>query len=189
MRQRPSGAGHRCGRQLVVGGVDRRLDGLLGCLTTRSSAGDGRSNGGIARRVEERRTNRQSRQTTSCSRPGMRSCTAVEPSDPARRHVGQAKTLVRAVNNHRMLDGRQSASQQGMGSLDSRCLIERHGDQCFRWSEPMWSPPPERTGDPILTMEPPGTAVRTALSPGRARPSEPKLLVLFRRSYAFTWVS
>ena len=27
-----------------------------------------------------------------------------------------------------------------------------------------------RTGDPVLTMEPPGTAVRTAVSPAHARP-------------------
>src|SRR5512132_4305022 len=35
-------------------------------------------------------------------------------------------------------------------------------------------------------MEPPGTAVRTAVSPGHARPSGPKLSVLLSRSYAFT---
>ena len=35
-------------------------------------------------------------------------------------------------------------------------------------------------------MEPPGTAVRNAVSPGRARPSGSKLSVLFRRSYAFS---
>jgi hypothetical protein len=85
---------------------------------------------------------------TTCSRPGMRSCTAVEPSDPARRYVGQAKTLVRAVNNHRMLDGRQSASQQRMCSLDGRCFIECRDDQRFRWSAPMWSPPPESNRRP-----------------------------------------
>jgi hypothetical protein len=41
-------------------------------------------------------------------------------------------------------------------------------------------------GDTILSMEPPGTAVRTAASPGRARPSGPKLSVLFPWSYAVT---
>jgi hypothetical protein len=40
------------------------------------------------------------------------------------------------------------------------------------------TPRRNRTGDPILTMEPPGTAVRTALSPGCGRPSGPKLWVL-----------
>jgi hypothetical protein len=49
------------------------------------------------------------------------------------------------------------------------------------------APRRNRTGDPILTMEPPGTAVRTAVSPGHARPSRPKLSVLFRRSYAFSF--
>jgi hypothetical protein len=48
------------------------------------------------------------------------------------------------------------------------------------------APRRNRTGDPILTMEPPGTAVRSAVSPGRARPSWPKLSVLFRLSYAFS---
>ena len=48
------------------------------------------------------------------------------------------------------------------------------------------APRRNRTGDPILTMEPPGTAVRTAVLPGRARPSGQKLSVLFRRSYALT---
>jgi hypothetical protein len=32
------------------------------------------------------------------------------------------------------------------------------------------APRRNRTGDPILTMEPPGTAVRTGVSPGHARP-------------------
>ena len=48
------------------------------------------------------------------------------------------------------------------------------------------APRRNRTGDPILTMEPPGTAVRKLVSAGRARPSVPKLSVLFRRSYAFS---
>jgi hypothetical protein len=48
------------------------------------------------------------------------------------------------------------------------------------------APRRNRTGDPILTMEPSGTAVRNPVSPGRARPSGPKLSVLFRRSYAFS---
>ena len=51
------------------------------------------------------------------------------------------------------------------------------------------APRRNRTGDPILTMEPPGTAVRTAVSAGHARPSGPKLSVLFRPSYAFTPVT
>ena len=47
---------------------------------------------------------------------------------------------------------------------------ERGPDQRFRWSGPVWSPHRNRTGDPILTMEPPGTAVRMLVFPGRARP-------------------
>jgi len=49
------------------------------------------------------------------------------------------------------------------------------------------APRRNRTGDPILTMEPPGTAVRTAVSPAHARPSGPRLSVVFRRSYAFSF--
>src|SRR5215207_3210895 len=41
-------------------------------------------------------------------------------------------------------------------------------------------------GHEPLTMEPPGTAVRTAVSPGHARPSGPTLSVLFRRGYALS---
>jgi hypothetical protein len=48
------------------------------------------------------------------------------------------------------------------------------------------APRRNRPGDPILTMEPSGTAVRTTLSPGHARPYRPKLSVLFRQSYALT---
>src|SRR4029450_9484969 len=48
------------------------------------------------------------------------------------------------------------------------------------------APRRNRTADPILTMEP-GTAVRTAVCPGHARPSGPKLSVLLRRSHAFTY--
>ena len=48
------------------------------------------------------------------------------------------------------------------------------------------APRRNRTGDPILTMEPPGTAVRAAVSPGHARPSGSKLSVLLRQSYALS---
>src|SRR5215217_3672157 len=51
---------------------------------------------------------------------------------------------------------------------------------------PGGAPRRNRTGDPILTMEPPGTAVRTAVLAGHAGPSGPKLSVLFQRSYALT---
>jgi hypothetical protein len=51
------------------------------------------------------------------------------------------------------------------------------------------APRRNRTGDPILTMEPPGTAVRNAVSPGHARPSGSKLSALLRRSYGFSCLS
>ena len=57
------------------------------------------------------------------------------------------------------------------------------GLACWFWGG---APRRNRTGDPILTMEPPGTAVRTTVSPGHARPSGPKLSVLFPQSYAFS---
>ena len=49
------------------------------------------------------------------------------------------------------------------------------------------APRRNRTGDPILAMEPPGTAVRTAVSPGDNRPSRLNLSVFLRRRYAFTY--
>jgi hypothetical protein len=49
------------------------------------------------------------------------------------------------------------------------------------------APRRNRTADPILTMEPPGTAVRNPVSPGRARPSRPKLSVQSTCRYAFSW--
>src|SRR5512133_1545605 len=48
------------------------------------------------------------------------------------------------------------------------------------------APRRNRTGDPILTMEPPGTAVRNTVFAGHARPSRPKLSVLLRSSYALS---
>jgi hypothetical protein len=57
-------------------------------------------------------------------------------------------TLVRAVDCYRRTTCRAIASQQGMCSLEGRCLIERNGDQHFGWSEPMWSPPPESNRRP-----------------------------------------
>ena len=49
-----------------------------------------------------------------------------------------------------------------------------------------WSPDEENSPRFFLTMEPPGTAVRTAVSPGHARPSGLKLSVLLRPTHAFT---
>jgi 4-oxalocrotonate tautomerase len=48
------------------------------------------------------------------------------------------------------------------------------------------APRRNRTGDPILAMEPPGTAVRNGLSPGHARPLGPELCALLACSYAFS---
>jgi hypothetical protein len=58
------------------------------------------------------------------------------------------RPLVRAIGHHRWTTARKSASQQGMCSLDGRCVIERHDDQRFRWSAPIWSPPPESNRRP-----------------------------------------
>jgi hypothetical protein len=73
-----------------------------------------------------------------------------------------------------------------------RWLIVRSSvmEEAGRWTRPdlpVWGGAPRRnrTGDPILTMEPPGTAVRNPVFAGRARPSGSKVSVLFRRSYAF----
>jgi hypothetical protein len=82
------------------------------------------------------------------SRPRMR-------SEPLRRRVtqnrdgnGTATSLVRAMDKHRGAIGSPSASQQGIGSLAGRCVIERHDDQRLSWSEPAWSPPPESNRRP-----------------------------------------
>jgi hypothetical protein len=61
----------------------------------------------------------------------------------------------------------QIASQQGTCSLDGRGLIERDSDQRFCWSEPMWSPRRNRTGDPIPTMNLALTAVQPSVLAGR----------------------
>jgi hypothetical protein len=60
------------------------------------------------------------------------------------------------------------------------------GLSCWFWGG---APRRNRTGDPILTMEPPGTAVRTAIPPGHARPLGPQLWVLLRRRDALTFRS
>src|SRR5215218_1222121 len=61
------------------------------------------------------------------------------------------------------------------GKMTSVCAGHRLGG----------APRRNRTGDPILTMEPPGTAVRTAVPAGYSRPSGPQLSVLPQCSYAF----
>jgi hypothetical protein len=50
-----------------------------------------------------------------------------------------------------------------------------------------WSPDEKKRPQIFLTMEPPRTAVRTAVPAGHARPSGPKLSVLLRRSCAFSF--
>jgi hypothetical protein len=71
------------------------------------------------------------------------------------------------------------ASQQGMGSPDGRCLIERDDGQRLRWSGPVWSPPPEsnrrphpyhgttgnRCADRHLRRSPPTVRVKVIGSP------------------------
>jgi hypothetical protein len=83
---------------------------------------------------------------------------------------------------------RSNRAGKSLASGGRRCSALQ---QAGGWTRPellVWGGAPRRnrTGDPILTMEPPGTAVRTAVSPGHARPSGPKLSVLFRRSYALS---
>jgi hypothetical protein len=89
--------------------------------------------------------------------------------------------------HHRSATDGQTASLHGMGSPSSRTGPKRDDGQHFRWSEPMWSPPPESNRRPHPYHEPPGTAVRNPVSPARARPSRRKLSVLFRRRYALSF--
>ena len=48
--------------------------------------------------------------------------------------------------------------------------LERQDGQRFRWSSSWWSPPPESNRRPHPYHGPTGTAVRSAVSPGRSRP-------------------
>jgi hypothetical protein len=120
-------------------------------------------------------------------RPGMRSWTAVQPRDPEGRSpaTGQrpwsAPSMITMDDPVvRALPGMGCALRPAHASPNTKtttvCAGHRLGG----------APRRNRTGDPILTMEPPGTAVRTAVSPARARPSRPKLSVLFWRSYALS---
>jgi alkanesulfonate monooxygenase SsuD/methylene tetrahydromethanopterin reductase-like flavin-dependent oxidoreductase (luciferase family) len=68
----------------------------------------------------------------------------------------------------------QCANRTGKSLANGSCRPSRH--QADRGRTPpellVWcgAPRRNRTGDPILTMEPPGTAVRNAVFAGRARP-------------------
>jgi hypothetical protein len=117
----------------------------------------------------------------------MRSWTAVQPRDPYGRSpaTGQrpwsAPSMITMDDPVvRALPGMGCALRPAHASPNTKtttvCAGHRLGG----------APRRNRTGDPILTMEPPGTAVRTAVFAAHTRPSRPKLSVLFRRSYAFT---
>src|SRR4029453_19656385 len=76
-------------------------------------------------------------------------------SEPLSRRVtqtgmgnGTATSLVRAMDKHGGAIGSRALPNKEWVSLDSRCVIERHDDQRFRWSERMWSPPPESNRRP-----------------------------------------
>ena len=90
------------------------------------------------------------------------------PAPSWKRPGKRTTTLVRAIDKYRRAIGQPDRIPTTDVFLDGRWPIERDGDRRFRWSEPMWSPRRNRTGDPILTMEPPGTAVRNPISPGCA---------------------
>jgi hypothetical protein len=79
------------------------------------------------------------------------------------------------------LGHRDQALHRVPNDAESRSAARQRKPRCGR------CPRPEVQRERILTMEPPGTAVRTAVSPGHARPSGPQLSVLFRISYGFTF--
>jgi hypothetical protein len=103
--------------------------------------------------------------------------------------VERTTTLIRAMNKHRR-DARPGRSHPNQGyalwtvdaSSNAKTTSVCAGQSLWR------APRRNRTGDPILTMEPPGTAVRTTVSAGHARPSGPKLSALSTCSYAFSCI-
>jgi hypothetical protein len=80
--------------------------------------------------------------------PGMRSPPALQAhklNDGGQRPAnGPGQT----DRHHRSATDGQTASLHGMGSPSSRTGPERDDGQHFRWSEPMWSPPPESNRRP-----------------------------------------
>ena len=83
---------------------------------------------------------------------------------------------------------RTTQSGKLSGKRGCRLLIMRQAGSCTRPGLLVlgWSPRWNRTGDSILTMEPPGTAVRTGVVPGHARPSGPQLSALSTHNYGLS---
>ena len=73
---------------------------------------------------------------------------AVHPLGSGGEHLNLGTQLVTATNGHRTVTASQIASRQGMGSLDGSCGIERDADPRLRWSEAVWSSPPESNRRP-----------------------------------------
>jgi hypothetical protein len=118
-----------------------------------------------------------------CSRP-----LCGPPDQGGTRTVERTTMLIRAMDKHRR-DARPGRSYPNKGCALRPAIVSPNVTMTsdFAGHCLCGAPRRNRTGDPILTMEPPGTAVRTAIPAGHARPSEPKLSVLFRRSYALTF--
>ena len=128
----------------------------LGCFMHRSRrSGPGafrphvRSSSRCFLRGVSGRAARGSRHLTLARRSGMGSWTALQPGDPEGGDQAAKQQRRSEVSTRSQSDPpRLIASQQGMGSLNRICLIERHDAQHLRWSEPMWSPPPESNRRP-----------------------------------------
>ena len=96
--------------------------------------------------------------------------------------AGTTRAYASSPTRSRWITGRHSPT----------LAVQCKGDQLpVQLPDPQCGNPlePGSAGDPILTMEPPGTAVRTAIPAGRARPSGPKLSVLSWGGYALTFRS
>ena len=99
---------------------------------------------------------------------------------PESSHTGQSMTNVAAQHGYERADGARTLRipfHYGCGRLQ-RLRTATH--QHFRWSEPVWSPRRNRTGDPILTMNRRPSAVLSGVFAGRSAPWMPQLWAQLR---------
>jgi len=95
-----------------------------------------------------------------------------------RYHKPQNRATVRVALSDDSLDGLLTSVQDIEGGAARRDLaVSSAGAVSLAGGAPRRN----RTGDPILTLEQPGTAVRNAVFRGRVRPWTPKLSVLSTR--------
>jgi hypothetical protein len=117
---------------------------------------------------------------------GMRSPTAVQPNVPDTEARESATILISAADDPHRRPTARSHPNKGIALWTVDASSNPTTTSVCAGQGRCGAPRRNRTGDPILTMEPPGTAVRTGVSPAQARPSGPKLSVHSTRSYGFS---